>query len=169
MDNFNSTWEKIYRSRDISYRYYKKLKEEPRDILDEVNLLPEIKLFTLKLYRLGLSMKKSLEISNNRYDDYISWCLQRKIFKKIEKEKYALKELKFRGFIPLENLIDYNPKKYDYIVSNQTLEGKIYIYPKRYGKNYKSMKKGYEDIHKEFPLIGLEGWTKIQYTDGYKG
>lgn len=169
MDEINSIWEKVYNMRDISYRYYNKIKKPNQEILNGYHLLPEMRSFAIKLHRTGLPIKTSVKLTLTRYEDFEKWCLTRTVFKIPEKERYALRELEFRGFIPLENLIDYNPKKYDYIVSNKTLEGRIYIYPKKYAKNYKSMKKGYEDIHKEFPLIALEGWTKIQYTDGYRG
>lgn len=168
MDNINYLWQKVYNTRDISYRYYKKLKDEPKLILDEADLLPELKSFAIKLYRTGLPMKQCIKLSKSRYEDYIKGCLQRTAFKIPEKEKYALKELIFRGFVREEDF-PLKTKKYDYIISNQKLDGSIWVYPKRYAKNYKKITKGYEDIHNEFPLIALEGYTKILYSDEYRG
>lgn len=168
MDNLEYIFRKVYNTRNLSYRYYGKLKDEPKAILDEANLLPGVKNFAIQLYRTGITMKMAIKISKSRWDDYSEWCLKRTVFHIPEKEKYALKELQFRGFVREEDF-PIKPKKYDYIMTNKMLDGSYWVYPKKYAKNYKQMTKGFTDIHNEFPKVALEGYTKIRYSDGYQG
>lgn len=49
-------------------------------------------------------------------------------------------------------------------MANRLIEGKEYIYPAKFTHNYKLMKKGILDIHKEFALIAIMGYTRIQYS-----
>lgn len=74
------------------------------------------------------------------------------------------KQFIFKGFVPVEDYSKYNPKKYCYIKSNRLLDGKEYVYPARFTHNYKLLRKGIPNIHKVFSLIGLPGFTRIQYS-----
>lgn len=74
------------------------------------------------------------------------------------------KQFIFKGFIPLERYRKYNPNKYCYIMSNRLINGIQYIYPARFTHNYKLMRKGIPNIHKLFSLIGIPGYTRIEYS-----
>lgn len=80
------------------------------------------------------------------------------------RDKDLIKQLRFRGYIPLPEYKRYNPKKYCYIMANKILDGVEYIFPARFTHNYKLMRKGIPNIHKEFGKRAIPGSTKIQYS-----
>lgn len=85
------------------------------------------------------------------------------------KDKYLEKQFIYRGYIPLtrDNYLKYEKKanKYCYITSNRPINGTWYIFPRKYTNNYYLLKRNIPDIHSSFGLIGIPGYTKINYSN----
>ncbi|MEG1415385.1 MAG: hypothetical protein RSC49_02155 [Clostridium sp.] len=169
--SFGSIWARVSYKRDLSYRYYKYLSNTEKDILDRADLLPEQKLFALKVHSVTkMPMKSCINITNTRYEDYMEWLQDERLNNlPIEKNhKYIRKELEFRGFVPVGKFTMHE-NNYGYIISNKEIDGTYWVYPKKFASDYKQTMKGKEDINTAFGFIALAGHTKILYKNGYRG
>lgn len=170
---FGSIWLRVSLKRDLSYRYYKHLTDIEKDILDKQNLMPELKLLAMKIHSVTkMTIKSSINIAKTRYDEYMEWLQDEHGLicnLPIEKNhRYIKKELIFRGFVPVGNYTMHE-NNYGYIISNKEIDGTYWVYPEKFGSDYKKMMKGKMDINTAFPLIALAGHTKILYKNGYRG
>lgn len=148
----NGIWEI---RRELSYRYYKRLPLEIKEILDNSNLTPRRLLLAILLYRNGINIKRS--IRRAKKSENVPIC-----FKVELNLKYVISEFKFQGFIPISKYKKFNPR-YPHITTNFLIDGEYWIYPKRFGSTYDHLNKGYQLIENVFPDYGLTGYTKILY------
>lgn len=74
------------------------------------------------------------------------------------------KELRFRGFVP-ENEYKTKPSKFGYFITNRSINGQKFIYPKRFINTYdtKLMSK-YPMYDKYMGMYGIRGLTRYQYS-----
>lgn len=143
--------------RELSYRLYGRLSSKDKQRLDKSNITPIRKLlamFTKKKH--GISMNKA--IREAKKIDILGLTLKFKI----ECQEYAIREFKFRGFIPISQYKKFNPN-YPHVTTNFKIQGEYWIYPKRFGNNFYQLQKGYEPIHNVFMEYGVQGYTRILY------
>ena len=147
----------------LSYRQYKRLNDKELEELSMLELLPQERFYTMLLYKKLLKIKSLTFCSKwvrKHWDEYYKWAsTQKPRFFNYRTEDLVL-EFRFRGFIPIDS---YKRRKgYSYILSNRMLDNIQYIYPNKFASNYDKMKKA-ESLHKAFPRIAMEGFTKILY------
>ena len=156
-------YQKINRKRDLSYRFYKKLNSKEQKIYTKSKLPPMIGCIALK-HRVivGCSLERSIKWALRNYKKYYNFLVHCHYYRKpIEKKKYALKELLFQGWVPKgEYPMDEN--KYHYLVTSTMINGKFYVYPRR----YRDHGKGFRDINHHY--IGLSGYTRILYKKRWR-
>lgn len=143
--------------RELSYRYYRKLSSKEQTLLDNSNLTPVRKLLVMFLNKKqNIHIKRAIRLVGklNTSDIKLSF--------KYEKQKYAIMEFKFRGFIPLSQYKRFNPK-YPHITTNFKIQGEFWIYPKRFASTLEQIHKGYDLIDKVFMEYGVQGYTRILY------
>ena len=172
--NFHIKISRDIRSIVLSYRRFARLSPSQKEILKSYgkevthSIIGDLSLHFLK--REHLSMRRSIRkskrvIKRGLWDEFLtSLTISKGCPIPNLSEKDLKKQLEYRGFVPLEKYPKYNPDKYCYIMANRLIEGKEYIYPAKFTHNYKLMKKGIPDIHKEFALIAIMGYTRIQYS-----
>lgn len=128
-------------------------------------LLPDQKNRALIIMKLkGWSLERSfrwVEKNDSLYQKYVRKKASSgvKLTRKRYKEKYAHKELIFRGFVPLKSY-KKNPDS-NYIQTNTTVKGEYLIYPQPFTNTADGLKNGEPYIWNYFPYIGIEGYTRI--------
>lgn len=144
----------INRNRELSYRVYKRLPEIAKKALDKSNLYPIYKLIAMHLYHKGYgTIKHCISISSN-YTIQIRY--------RETNPKYLIKELKFRGFIPLSQFKDFNPK-YCHIITNIKLENDFWVYPENFGITPIHKDMGLRGIYDVWGKYGILSYTKLRY------
>lgn len=112
---------------------------------------------------LKCSMRKALRKADAIYDAYILWEARHLGETRQEKNgPYLEKEFLFRGYVPRDSF----KKKpgFNYIESNQAINGTYYIYPRRctvgcYVKHWNKYPNAYT-FHKE---VGIPGYTRVDW------
>lgn len=148
--------------RELSYRLYKKLTDREKNIIKKHSLSPVRMLYALFLFKKkSIRLRKAIKISESlTKKDLIRTCIKPEY-----KIRFVIKELLFRGFIPISEYTRYH-KRYTYITSNFLYNGELLIYPKRFGFTAKEInEKGYINIFDIFNEYCLQGFTKIHYGD----
>ena len=108
------------------------------------------------------TLERSIKWALRNYKKYDSYLVNTDHYRKnTEKPTYALKELLFQGWVPIDNFPVDNTK-YIYLITPCPLLGTKYIYPRRYRANGK----GFKNPH--HTQIGLAGYTKILYAKRWK-
>lgn len=165
--NLEELLAKAHSKRNLSYRYYKHLSDKEKAALDRTELLPEIKLFVLKIHsNKEVNLKTAIKLAKKYYADYINWE-HRKQPKVETNHEYIKKELEFRGFVPVSSY-KMNENKYAYIITNKPIDGTYWVYPMEFESDYEQMLKGKKDINTLFPFIALVYHTRILYQYGYR-
>lgn len=151
------------RIKPLSYRQYKRLTNKEIEELNDLELYPQEKFYTMLLYKkLGKvkSIKRCSKWVNKHWDEYYDWCLTQKPKHFKFREKDLALEFSFRGF--KEESSYHKRESYCYVLSNRMIDKIGYIYPERFVNNYNKMNKA-KSINYAFPRIAIEGFTKILY------
>lgn len=158
----------------LSYRRYQKLSQKEKDEFDKYKnqYLPNVwALALLVAYKKGIPFNHRLFERCQKIKDDKEWYDEQHTYQKGEipkqpvtydiKDEYLEQELIFQGFVPIDQ---YNIKiGYVYIATNRSINGKFYIYPKRfygpkcYGKLEKIQK--YPVVWDYYESIGIPGIT----------
>lgn len=78
------------------------------------------------------------------------------------KEKYVVRELQFRGFVPLANY-KRNERAY-YIISKCNILGIQWILPVEGGHTSEQLSRGMPEIYDLHSRFGLANWTRVDIT-----
>lgn len=109
------------------------------------------------------SLERCFRWCNKHYSEYIDYVklhILKNGFKQLPyRTQDLVKEFKFRGFVEMDS---FKKKKIcNYIQSNRTIGGIWWIYPKHYANTHRAMLRGYTRIWKEFSLIAIQGYTRV--------
>ena len=163
---------------NLSYRRYANLSESEKKILSSTDMVKSSIIGDLTIHLLKRK-KWTIKKSIRRATKYVKNGLYGKFLEEFTKfngnsipyikDKYLEKQFIYRGYIPLtrDNYHKYEKKanKYCYITSNRPINGTWYIFPRKYTNNYYLLKRNIPDIHSSFGLIGIPGYTKINYSN----
>lgn len=183
MELNSSNYLKIWLKPNLTYRYYRKLSDRQKEILEQAQLEPDKQLFVFKIMEvLEVGIKRAIHLSNQYRDDYMAWVNKNYIEnpRKPISEKRAIKEFKHQGFkaIPYRNDLSkfeaniINGLKtlnldleLSYITSNKVLDGHIYILPVGFNYSYSNIQKhpNKKYIMNVYGLYGVVGHTKLYY------
>ena len=156
---------KIARSRKLAYRREKRLTTKQRIVITSSPLAMTYKCFALTLRSiLKCSMRKALRMAEHHYNDYLRWTGRNfYLVRQEDNGPYLEKEFIFRGFVPRDS---YKKRPgFNYIESNQPINGTFYIYPKKLVvgctvKHWSRYPNAY-NFHKE---VGISGYTRVDWN-----
>lgn len=142
--------------RELSYRYYKKLPTKEKVILDKANLMPCQKLIAMYINK-HITKNMALAIKESSKYYYLTEY-------KETNPKYLIKELQFRGFIPLHKYKKFKPQ-YCHMITNQKIGGDFWIYPENFYIDDRDKNKGLRFIYDVWGKYGIQTYTKLRYGD----
>lgn len=158
----NTLSKRIVRSITLSHRLYRHLSEEEKNLFDEYS-----KIYPSDIWAFAIIISKKQKKTLRKKHFKLAKIYYPKLIKSTYgitkdgsfnpgniihevnhfiKDKYLIKELIFRGFVPIGNRITQH-KRYGYLATNRPLEGNYYQYNKKY---YANPKPGKPTIGNEF-------------------
>jgi hypothetical protein len=162
---------KIYNQPQLLHRYLSRLSKKELRCLNKQSLLPGVKLLVLQTKRAyKLDIEAAVHFLTSNLETYFKWLPRRKevtIHKPI-KECFFLLELEAYGYkrLPSKNFKRSLRKlglyeQGNYIITNRTIDGDIWIYPMEMGNKMLELKQGMIYIWTAMGLIGIPGISKI--------
>ena len=168
---------KLYQLSSLTFRYYYRLSYKQKLILKRAELSPALEVLALKIFKItDYNLKQSIKIALRIYPEYGEYLSKIVNFKsRTISIKQVIREFEYQGFISIP--YNFNGSLEDniiigistmglnnnmaYICSNKALEGNLYILPKEFSWDYKSMQINSHSIIDNYHHYGVYGHTKL--------
>lgn len=170
MEPNNLDWKSIYLlQNNLSYRYYKKLSDRKKGMIDNSSLTNEQKLVAMKMKTVHpkLSFRRCIRFTKIYWLNYEDWVRHRSVNRPLlnVSVRRARKEFEHLGFVKASKFKLYSENSiYSFITTNQNFPEKL-VYPERFAANYTLMVTDkLREIHFAYSQMGgVAGYTRIQY------
>lgn len=160
-------FQRISRLRDLSYRRYEKLSSIEKKFCTSKNLKNDPDFLNIMLKYRAVSKCSIKEAYHWTKENLLAYKLylskRNSIRPPIEtREKYIVRELQFRGFVP-SALFHKMPTCY-YVISKQPVLGITWILPHHGGHTNIQLQSGLPDVYELHGKYGLANWTRVDIS-----